>query len=84
MELEDSLDASTSGNQQGVWLWSLVISTLWLWNLGSSSFFKQLKIAFLDFDFKAKVFDLPQALVGLFFKGQCLHIWQILLGLQTN
>ena len=49
-----------------------MISTLWLWDLGSLSFFKQLIFAFLDFDFKVKVFDLPQALLGLFFGGQCL------------
>jgi len=48
---------ATSGKLQGVWLWISVISTLWLWVLGASSFFKQLLFGFSVFDFEAKVFD---------------------------
>ena len=46
-----------SGKLQGVWLWISVISTLRLWVLGASSFFKQLLFGFSVFDFEAKVFD---------------------------
>ena len=48
---------ATSGKLQGVWLWISVISTLRLWVLGASSFFKQLLFSFSVFDFEAKVFD---------------------------
>ena len=74
----------TSGKQQGVWLWSLVVSTLWLWGLGALPFFKQLIFTFSVFDIEAKVFDHLHVLLGLSSEVVVFLLRQTLLGLSSE